>query len=115
MVSYRHKFRFYLDENFPVPAGKFLRTLGHTVFEGLKILKKPGLSDSRHLNEAIKQSAILLSYDRDFWIDPKHRRRIAKSHGVILISPSPRGRFSFDLGIRLFFRSYLDRLQMTTI
>lgn len=86
MVSYRHKFRFYLDENFPVPTGKFLRALGHTVLEGLKILKKPGLSDSRHLSEATKREAILLSFDRDFWVDPKHRGKIAKSHGIILIS-----------------------------
>lgn len=86
MIALRHKFKFYLDENFPVPTGKFLRTLGHTIFEGLKIVKKSGLSDSRHIKDATKLEAILVSCDRDFWVDPKHRGKIAKSCGVVLIS-----------------------------
>lgn len=85
MTSYPPKFKFYLDENFPVPAGKFLRSLGHTVVEGIKILKKPGLSDKRHLAASIKQRAILLAFDRDFRINPDLKEMIKESLGVILI------------------------------
>ncbi|MEK7143050.1 MAG: DUF5615 family PIN-like protein [Patescibacteria group bacterium] len=85
MTSHPPKFRFYLDENFPVPAGKFLRSLGHTVVEGIKILKKPGLSDKRHLEASAKQKAILLAFDRDFRINPDLKEMIKDSLGVILI------------------------------
>lgn len=85
MTSHPPKFKFYLDENFPVPAGKFLRSLGHTVVEGIKILKKPGLSDKRHLVTSIRQKAILLAFDRDFRINPDLKEMIKKSLGVILI------------------------------
>lgn len=85
MTAYPHKFKFYLDENFPVPAGSFLKSLGHTVVEGLKILGQAGLSDQKHFQASIKQEAILLVFDRDFMIDPKYREMIKKSRGVILI------------------------------
>lgn len=85
MTSRPPKFKFYLDENFPVPAGKFLRSLGHNVIEGVKVLKKPGLSDEKHLKQSIKQEAILIAFDRDFIINPNLREMISKSNGVILI------------------------------
>ncbi|MCL5407526.1 MAG: DUF5615 family PIN-like protein [Patescibacteria group bacterium] len=85
MTTYPHKFKFYLDENFPVPAGKFLKSRGQTVVEGLKILKKPGLTDQKHLETCIKEEAILLAFDRDFIIDSKYQEMIRKSYGVILI------------------------------
>lgn len=85
MTTYPPKFKFYLDENFPVPAGKFLKSRGHTVVEGLKILKKPGLTDQKHLEACVKEKAILLAFDRDFRIDSKYREMIRKSQGVILI------------------------------
>jgi len=85
LISRPFKFKFYLDENFPVPAGKFLRSLGHNVLEGIKILKKSGLSDEKHLKESIRQKAILIAFDRDFFINPNLREKIRKSCGVILI------------------------------
>jgi len=85
LTSYPPKFKFYLDENFPVPAGSFLKSLGHAVVEGLKILGKAGLSDQKHLQAGIKQEAILLAFDRDFVIDSKYREMVRKSRGVILI------------------------------
>lgn len=85
MTSHPPKFKFYLDENFPVPAGKFLRSLGHNVIEGVKVLKKPGLSDEKHLKESIRQDAILIAFDRDFIINPNLKEMAKKSVGVILI------------------------------
>ena len=79
------KFKFYLDENFPVPAGKFLKTLGHNVIYGIKILGAAGLSDFRHIKESTKQSAILLAFDRDFIINDDLVARVSKSPGMILI------------------------------
>lgn len=85
MTLHPPKFKFYLDENFPVPAGKFLRSLGHTVIEGIKILKRAGLSDKNHLAVSIKQNVILLAFDRDFRINPDLKEMIKESSGVILI------------------------------
>ena len=85
MTSHPPKFKFYLDENFPVPAGKFLRSLGHTVVEGIKVLKKPGLSDKKHLAASIRENAILLAFDRDFKINPDLKEMVKKSLGVILV------------------------------
>lgn len=85
MTSYPPKFKFYLDENFPVPAGKFLKSLGHNVVEGLKILGKPGLSDQRHLLASTREGAILLAFDRDFIVDEKYREMVKKSNGIILV------------------------------
>ena len=85
MVTHPHKFKFYLDENFPVPAGSFLRSLGHNVVVGIKILKKSGVSDQKHILESTKQKAILLALDRDFKIDSKYKEMIKNSPGVILI------------------------------
>jgi hypothetical protein len=62
-----------------------LRSLGHSVIEGIKILKRPGLSDKKHLVASIKQSAILLAFDRDFKINPDLKEMIKKSLGVILV------------------------------
>jgi predicted nuclease of predicted toxin-antitoxin system len=85
LVSRPRKFKFYLDENLPVPAGNFLRSLGHNVIEGLKILKREGATDLKHLKESTKQDAILLAYDRDFKVDSKYQEMIRKSPGVILV------------------------------
>jgi len=85
LVLRPHKFKFYLDENFPVPAGSFLKSLGHNVVSGIKILREAGLSDQKHLQACIKQKAILLAFDRDFMIDTKYSKMIASSCGIILI------------------------------
>lgn len=85
MTSHPPKFKFYLDENFPVPAGQFLRSLGHTVVEGIKVLKKAGLSDMKHLAASIKQGAILLAFDRDFKINSDLSGMAKGSLGVILV------------------------------
>lgn len=62
-----------------------MRTLGHTVVEGIKILKKPGLSDKKHLVASVRQNAILLAFDRDFRINPDLKEMIKESLGVILV------------------------------
>lgn len=85
MAPRPRKYTFYLDENFPIPAGKFLRTLGHTVYEGLKVLGKAGKPDYQHLKASTKMGAILLSFDRDFVINLDLKEKIQRSPGVILV------------------------------
>lgn len=85
MTPRQPKFKFYLDENFPVPAGKFLKRLGHNVVYGIKILGEAGLSDFKHIKESTKQNAILLAFDRDFVINKDLVARATKSSGVMLI------------------------------
>ncbi|MFH1855282.1 MAG: DUF5615 family PIN-like protein [bacterium] len=85
MTPRQLKFKFYLDENFPVPTGKFLKSLGHNVLFGIKVLRKSGLSDFKHIAESTKQNAILLAFDRDFVINNDLVARASKSPGVILI------------------------------
>jgi len=82
------KFCFYLDENFPAPAGRFLKSLGHQTVRGINVLGKTGLSDHKHLQESIRRKAILLAFDRDFIINPDLRTWARRSKGVILIEAS---------------------------
>lgn len=79
------KYSFYLDENFPLPAGLFLRKLGHSVYEGLKILKKPGLPDYKHLDAAKKLGAIVVSFDRDFVVNRDLKEKVKNAPGLILV------------------------------
>ena len=62
-----------------------MKSLGHNVVSGIKILRKAGLSDQKHLQACIKQEAILLAFDRDFMIDTKYSEMVARSCGIILI------------------------------
>lgn len=86
-MSPRHvKFRFYVDENFPYPAGKFLKSLDHNVQ-----ITKPTSKDITDLNQiktAIKEERILASLDKDFKINASLLELIGKSPGVILIESS---------------------------
>lgn len=82
-----HKFRFYLDENFPVPAGKFLKTLGHNVLFAVN-RRKRGLSDLRQMKYIVKDRRILMAWDRDFVCDEKYKRLIEKSPGILLLNTS---------------------------
>lgn len=79
-----HKFVFYLDENFPEPAGKFFRELGHKVIDGKRQIGF-GKTDRQHLATAKKMGAVLVSVDRDFRIDRDLYQQVQLSPGIILI------------------------------
>lgn len=85
MSSKPHKFRFLLDENFPAPAGKFLKSQGHNVESVIDKDKLRGKSDSAQIKEAIKQNRIFVSLDRDFDVNNNLATLINKSPGVILV------------------------------
>jgi predicted nuclease of predicted toxin-antitoxin system len=68
--------RFFLDENFPAAAFKFLKTLGHEVVCALDHYP-PGTDDVTLFDQAQRQKAIFLTTDKDFfhtvpWLHP-HR------------------------------------------
>ena len=78
------KFAFYLDENFPEAAGKFFSDHGHRVYDGKRMLGF-GQSDIAQLTAAIRRKAILVSFDKDFFVDDDLRARVSVSPGVILM------------------------------
>lgn len=82
------KFRFYLDENFPVPAGKFLKSKGHNVLHVTSKNKFRGLSDFEQIRHASKDKRILMALDKDFKTNANLSAKIKKSPGVILITSS---------------------------
>ena len=77
------RLKLYLDENFPVPAGMFLKENRHSVKFTEKFSK--GKPDIYQVKAATKQKRILVSLDKDFKINESLTGVINKSFGVILI------------------------------
>lgn len=82
------KFRFYLDENFPVPAGKFLKSLGHNVKEVVNCPELRNLTDLAQLKIARKNKRIFIALDKDFATNEELFGVIESGPGVILIGSS---------------------------
>ena len=80
------RLRLYLDENFPVPAGMFLKSEHQSVFFTKK--KDKGNSDEDQIKIATKEKRILVSLDKDFKVNDNLKGLIRKSFGVILINCS---------------------------
>ena len=57
---------FFLDENFPKSAEKFLQELGHEVID-IRGTKFQGSNDDQLFELAQQNQAILLTTDRDFY------------------------------------------------
>ena len=57
---------FFLDENFPKSAEKYLNDLGHVVID-IRSTEKEGLDDHSIFNLCQSYSAIFLTTDRDFF------------------------------------------------
>ena len=79
------KFDFFLDENFPEPAGKFLKKLGHNVKQAIDNQLTRGLSDLKQLKIANKEKRIFIALDKDFRWDKSLRNTIANGKGLVLI------------------------------
>lgn len=76
---------FFLDENFPKPAGKYLESLGYQIFD-IRNTKNEGLEDRAIFEMAQNHKAIFLTTDRDFFHTIPY---LFKSHhGVIVITLS---------------------------
>jgi predicted nuclease of predicted toxin-antitoxin system len=57
---------FFLDENFPRKAIPILKAEGHKVFD-LRGTEREGCSDIIIFEEAMKQKAVFLTTDKDFY------------------------------------------------
>lgn len=79
------KFKFYLDENFPAPAGKFLNKLGHNVKYVVKDKIARAKSDIWQIKYATKLKRIFVAVDKDFKHIDSLKELIFKSSGMILI------------------------------
>ena len=78
------KFRFYLDENFPLPAGKFLKSLGHNVEYAVNKRTKKSLSDLAQIKYATKNNRIIIARDKDFVSDKTLAQIISSGPGILL-------------------------------
>ena len=84
-MSPKHvRLRLYLDENFPVPAGMFLKGEHQSIFFTKK--KDKGNSDQDQIKLATKRKMILVSLDKDFQVNDNLKGLVKKSLGVILIN-----------------------------
>lgn len=93
MNSKLPRLRFYLDENFPVSAGKFLKSMRQNVVSAVKTKHARQRSDVWQLKYAIKNNRILLVLDKDFSFQKQLFGLASKSMGVILVKnsdPSPK-------------------------
>lgn len=88
MSSKLPRLRFYLDENFPVPAGKFLKSIRQSVKFVVYDKNARSKSDLWQLKQATKLKRIFLALDRDFTHQESLMDLIRKSPGVILVHSS---------------------------
>lgn len=83
-----NKLRLYLDENFPAPSGKFLKSLGHNILQVIDQDSRRSLSDLSQIKKADKDKRIFLALDKDFLSNKSLHIQISKGPGVILLSSS---------------------------
>jgi len=74
---------FFLDENFPKSAAKYLVSIGHQV-EDIRATNKEGISDKKIFEMAQSEKAIFLTTDRDFFHTIPYL--FEKHYGVIVIA-----------------------------
>jgi len=84
-------YRFLADENFPVPAGKFLRSQRHNVKFVVEDSDLISLDDFNLLKFAGKEKRILLALDKDFRCNESLFKIISQGPGVILFSSADPG------------------------
>jgi len=75
--------KYFLDENFPKKAAEFLLKIGDEVID-IRSTDKEGLDDYSIFQMAVKESAVFLTTDRDFFHTiPFH---FTKHPGIIVIA-----------------------------
>lgn len=77
-----NKLRLYLDENFPAPSGKFLKSLGHNILQVIDQDSRRSLSDLSQIKKADKDKIIFLALDKDFLSNKSLHIQISKGPGV---------------------------------
>lgn len=89
MSSELPRLKFYLDENFPVPAGEFLKSLRQNVKYVISDQSARQKSDSWQIKQATKTGRVFLALDKDFQ-HQQYAELVKKSLGILLIrSASP--------------------------
>lgn len=79
--------RLLVDENIPLETIRALRTAGHDVVSASE--SDPGAPDSRHIERAIREDRLIVTFDRDFGelaVRGVHRPRA----GVLLLRLIPK-------------------------
>lgn len=77
---------FIADENFPLPSIRMLRSAGHDVVA--IITDSPGAADEVILARAVRETRIVLTFDRDFG-ELVYRLRLPPPHGVVYFRFDP--------------------------
>lgn len=93
MPDKKHRLHFLLDENFPLSAGEFLKSLGYPVTFFPSVLANRKYADENVLKFAKKQNCILLTKDADFFINQALVELVCISPGVVLFitaTPAPK-------------------------
>jgi hypothetical protein len=80
--------RFLADENFPGDAIRVLREHGHDVF--WVRTESPGVADEAVLSRAVRESRILVTFDKDFG-ELAWRSRLPGECGIVLFRISVPG------------------------
>lgn len=106
-----NKFRFYLDENFPAPARKFLKSKGHNVAQVIDLEEIRSKSDFAQVEIAVKNKRILVTLDKDFMADESMGNLIKQSCGVLLIrSADPNSDKVISILKKILRSSHLNNL-----
>jgi predicted nuclease of predicted toxin-antitoxin system len=90
---------FIADENFPLPSVNKLRSAGHDVVA--IITDSPGAADEEILTRAVRETRIILTFDRDFG-ELVFRLRLPPPQGIVY--------FRFDPATPMEPAEYLLRL-----
>lgn len=88
-MKHKHtRFKFYIDEGFPVPAGNFLKKERHNIEFVVTDIKKRSKSDEWQIKYATKNERIFIALDKDFKHKKSLKSLIKKSYGMILVQSS---------------------------
>lgn len=75
--------RFFLDENFPKSAERYLVSRGHTVFD-IRGSSEEGIDDLHIFKLAQQKEAVFLTTDRDFFHTIPHL--FPRHFGIVIIA-----------------------------
>lgn len=79
--------RLLADENIPLDTVRALRSAGHDVYSATEA--EPGGADLRHLERAIREDRLIVTFDRDFG-ELAVRGTNRPAAGVLLLRITPK-------------------------
>lgn len=93
---------FFLDENFPLSCGEYLRSEGHSIFD-IRNTVHSGRDDQFVFGLAQEVSAIFLTTDKDFFHTVPHL--YAEHSGIIVIALKTPNRESIMQKLRWAYKN----------